>query len=414
MSKMKKTMLIVDNIPLTPHLQGGPVRIFKNFNYLSDKYQIYYLGCYGTGSKHKNRIREENIQVTKNKYIQYLLDNMILKQNNKLLYGGSFYDTITRFIMLKHKIYNNRIKELVKKCKILVASHPWTFTSLKKYATKNHLLIYDAHNCEYQLVKDKYKGILGKLVIHWTKKIEKEACEKSDIILACSENEKRNFMKYFKVDKEKIHIIPNSVETQKFTMTTQAEKNMYKKKYGFENQKCALFIGTNYFPNNEAADFIIDELAKKLTDIQFIIIGSIITHFKRKGKWLPRNVHLTGQIEEQKLIEMSKMCDIALNPVMLGSGTNIKVIDYLAWGIPCITTAKGVRGMKVTNKKELLIGPRNSFADMIGEILYDKQIKKVLTKKGREFVEKNYDSKIIAKQIETICNNYLMNKFLDV
>ena len=39
--------------------------------------------------------------------------------------------------------------------------------------------------------------------------------------------------------------------------------------------------------------------------------------------------------------------DVAVNPMLTGSGTNLKMLDYMAAGIPVITTRVGARGLDI-------------------------------------------------------------------
>jgi glycosyltransferase involved in cell wall biosynthesis len=42
------------------------------------------------------------------------------------------------------------------------------------------------------------------------------------------------------------------------------------------------------------------------------------------------------------------VADVALNPMRTGSGTNLKMLDYFAAGVPVLSTAFGARGLQVS------------------------------------------------------------------
>lgn len=54
------------------------------------------------------------------------------------------------------------------------------------------------------------------------------------------------------------------------------------------------------------------------------------------------NVTLHGRVEQ--LDEIADRCSFAVNPVLMGSGIKIKMVEYFCLGLGCITTANGAAG----------------------------------------------------------------------
>ena len=61
--------------------------------------------------------------------------------------------------------------------------------------------------------------------------------------------------------------------------------------------------------------------------------------------------------------------DIGLNPVLAGSGSNLKLCEYIAYGIPVITTVHGNRGFGFKDKAHLLVAEISEFPHMLRESL---------------------------------------------
>jgi glycosyltransferase involved in cell wall biosynthesis len=59
-------------------------------------------------------------------------------------------------------------------------------------------------------------------------------------------------------------------------------------------------------------------------------------------------VQLTGQVSGAFKNSVLSVADVALNPLTLGSGTNLKMLEYFVAGIPVISTPFGARGLGVT------------------------------------------------------------------
>jgi glycosyltransferase involved in cell wall biosynthesis len=112
-----------------------------------------------------------------------------------------------------------------------------------------------------------------------------------------------------------------------------------------------------------------------------------------------KNVYLLGQISDEEKTEIFKIADIALNPMISGSGTNIKVLGYLSAGIPTITTPTGARGLDLIDREQVLISNPAEFPKKINELLADKYLADSLKKNGRKHVEERFDWDIIVNDM---------------
>ena len=65
-----------------------------------------------------------------------------------------------------------------------------------------------------------------------------------------------------------------------------------------------------------------------------------------------------GRVENEVLADYLAGADVALNPVEEGSGSNLKLIDYFAAGVPVITSSFGARGVADPERFALLAPPR--------------------------------------------------------
>jgi glycosyltransferase involved in cell wall biosynthesis len=104
----------------------------------------------------------------------------------------------------------------------------------------------------------------------------------------------------------------------------------------------AIFIGSLYPPNVEAARFINTTLASQLAEVTFVLCGGV-GEALAQGQIAP-NVRVTTTIPEAQKRQFLEAADIAVNPMFSGSGTNIKMFEFMAAGLPVVTTAVGARG----------------------------------------------------------------------
>jgi glycosyltransferase involved in cell wall biosynthesis len=93
------------------------------------------------------------------------------------------------------------------------------------------------------------------------------------------------------------------------------------------------------------------------------------------------------------------MSDVALNPMRLGSGTNLKMLEYAAAGLPIITTPHGVRGLSLQDDRHLRVVEQGDFAEALRDVVgQGRSEAEYRALEARRFVEREYDWRIIAEQ----------------
>jgi len=83
-----------------------------------------------------------------------------------------------------------------------------------------------------------------------------------------------------------------------------------------------------------------------------------------------------------------------------GSGTNIKMLDYLSAGIPVVSTPVGARGIDIESRTHALVCSPEQFQESILELAGDLELQVRLSENGRRLVEKRYSWERIAKIVE--------------
>lgn len=126
------------------------------------------------------------------------------------------------------------------------------------------------------------------------------------------------------------------------------------------------------------------------------IAGSMARISTLKGA---NNILLMGQVSEEEKRDLYKIAGVALNPMLSGSGTNVKMLEYMAAGLPVITTPVGARGLEVGNNRDVLICDISEFPEKITDALNNRKLYDKLSKNGRRLVEEKYDWKRIAQDM---------------
>lgn len=388
-------MLITDTAPLYPPLWGGPGRIWNLFaNFSRGRFDVSYVGVHcnlGKDLKYSFKKLGENFReilcgFPAHHYFWHNFERLLFKNTSLDLFTYLFMHTDWHF---KH-ILNSQNAD------IIIFSHPWGALSYKKKS--GQFAVYDAHNCEY-LLMDQILGRhkLKSIVLRRVKKIEGDACRKSDLILACSEKERDDIGILYGVDRKKIIIVPNGA-----SLVEQAD-NVTKQKCRFnmgfsESDRIIVFIGAYYKPNNEAAMYIVNNLAPVLRDFKFILIGTVGNIFENAE--VPANVRLLGQLPDEDFKSAMRTADIAINPMFKGSGINIKMFDYMSYGLPIVSTKCGARGIQTSGKAPILISPPERFCQDIKMLFENKALQTEMSEAGRQLVREQYDWQIISANLQ--------------
>ena len=122
---------------------------------------------------------------------------------------------------------------------------------------------------------------------------------------------------------------------------------------------------------------------------------------------LPANVVCLGRVSDEAKTLLLRAADVALNPMFSGSGTNLKMLEYLAAGVPVVTTPIGARGLELTTGKHAIVCPVEEFPEQIGHVLRDESLRATLRTQGRRLVEDRYDWGTIVDAMHAVIESAL-------
>ena len=249
---------------------------------------------------------------------------------------------------------------------ILVASHPHLFQALR--ARSNRPLVYEAPDVEIDLKTSHLPHDLdGRRLLSQIERAEALCLAEADLILACNDYDRDRFIHAYGVDPARIHVARNGVDVDGVPFRSWRSRLAHRKSIqtiddrAFARLTC-LFLASLGGPNNEAALFVGD-LARQMPDVRFIIGGSVGRLFVAQS--LPPNLTVRPDISESDKLALLAEADVALNPVLRGSGDNIKMGEYALAGLWVITTPFGARGLPSRLSSLLDIVDLDGFADAI-------------------------------------------------
>lgn len=199
-----------------------------------------------------------------------------------------------------------------------------------------------SHNLEYQLLRQGTwldRRLFAPLMLH----LEKTALLRYDAVLACA-HEDFSFFNLHNSLNRPVHLIPNGIDAARY-QPNRDQRALMRRELALEpNDRLILFSGSRYTPNLEAllelqtfaareADFL------RAHRIKFLILGSMSSAMRSDV------LIATGFVPSVQAYFHA--ADFAINPVQRGSGSNVKVFEYMAAHLPILSTEFGVRGTEL-------------------------------------------------------------------
>jgi glycosyltransferase involved in cell wall biosynthesis len=242
-------------------------------------------------------------------------------------------------------------------------------------------IVYHAHNVEYVLRLQRENRIVAAL----TRYAERHLLTVSDRSFAVSEEDRQRFSALYGIVPD---LLPNGVDCTA-DPATPAQVETAREHYGITDESI-LFMGLYaYPPNTWAIQFLVNEvmpwLRQRRPDVRLVITGGDVPF---SAPWLIN----PGLVPRNDLNAILNACRIGVAPIFNGSGTRLKILEYMAAGLPVVTTKKGAEGLGVQAGKHVLYAETaQEFGEAILRILSSRPLSERLSLEGTALVRERFD-----------------------
>jgi len=393
------SVVVIDMQPITPAIGGGRLRLLGLYHALGPDIQTTYLGSYDWPGE---PLRDHFLTASLREICIPLSEahHAAAAELSATLNGATVIDAAfsTQVLLSPHWI--QAAAEQIRAADVVVFSHPWAYPPLHSQLLPDQLVIYDSQNVESVLKADLLglKAPAAALVEQVTLD-EHALCSRADLILACSRGDIDLYAKLFSVPYSKMRLVPNGTFTARGAATQGGSRAETRAGLNIEQAApVAAFMGSAYAPNKQAVRFIADVLCRELPEFIFLLIGGAGDVLA--GEKLPANLRNIGVVDEFYRDRLLQASDIAINPMNAGSGTNIKMFDYLAAGLPVVTTEIGARGIcdAISAPPPVKVVALDQFAVTL-RTLFAQADADLTAMQAREFVRQNYSWEHISPQL---------------
>ena len=326
--------------------------------------------------------------------------------------SANVVELATRF----HKDFLRRAREVIASSRIVMFDYPLPLPLFMKGLTgRRPLIVHNSYNVEGLMQRQTLRGWQGKILAARTTRVQRAMCRQADVVFACSHEDAAEMTRLYGLDPTKVYIIPNGVDSSEITpvdLDNEEAAAAARRSLGLDPaMPCALFLGSHHAPNIEAARFLIEKAAPQCPEIRFVIAGSVCPHL---SGGMPGNVTLFGKFDNDRKRALFQATTLAVNPMFSGSGTNLKMLEFFAAGLPVLSTPHGARGLMAgpANGEHLRVTDAGSFAAQTGELAASPGTRRALGAAARRIACDRYDWDRIADSAAEILHHKTRRRVL--
>lgn len=237
------------------------------------------------------------------------------------------------------------------------------------------------------------KRILERIEFNRLYRFEGETAGKFDQALVCS----REDLEYMKQEHgvKGIDLLRNGVDLSTF----------HSAGHNYLQHEIILFTGNmDYAPNVDAVLYFAREIfpiiQEHMPETMFVIAGQ--RPVRKVLELRSDQIVVTGFVPD--LREMYLQAAVVVSPLRFGAGTQNKVLEAMAMGVPVVSGQVGFQGLEVTNGEGVFLETTpDGFASRTIELLRSAELRQHTGEAGQKIAHARFSWDSIAARLQTYC-----------
>lgn len=211
-----------------------------------------------------------------------------------------------------------------------------------------------------------------------------------DRTLVCSEEDRAYLAG--KQGGQNLYLLPNGVDLDTFTAGG----------HDYGHHQTLLFTGNmDYAPNVDAVVYfareLFPEIEKRVPGVRFIIAGQ--RPVPKVQALAGQSIQVTGFVKD--LVSVYNQASVVVAPLRFGAGTQNKVLEAMALGIPVVCTDIGFKGLGIESGEGALQAMgKLPFINAVCGLLEKQELREEVGKKGIRVIRERFGWDVIAGQLE--------------
>ena len=338
---------------------GGATRTVGLYRALAELSSVVFV-CFDNGNELRVETVSDRIAVVK-------VPKTANHQSNEKYFDEKFYVSVRDILVFREATQNpymvSVFQALRRHARTIVVEHPFMVGLPDMFCDR---FVYSSQNNETDLKRRMLQYHPDRdALIKDVEEAESIAVKDSIGIIAVSDEDAASFVAG-RARSGPVEVIRNGSGASR--PVADEHRALAKERV---QRRSVIFVGSGHIPNVEAGNFIVQNLARACPDIQFHLIGGVCAS---QPRLLPGNLVAWGVVDEGQKIAVMEKCRFAINPVNSGSGSNVKLADYLSNGLCTLTTQFGMRGYPSLARQHVRIAEQADFASALNDIIDDETL----------------------------------------
>jgi glycogen(starch) synthase len=242
------------------------------------------------------------------------------------------------------------------------------------------------------------------------------SCYEASRVIVTSNSMKGEVCGHFHVPSDKVDIIPNAIEAEKYAV--DVDRLGVRRRFGvWDHEKLVLYVGR--LVPQKGIEYLIRAMPRvrgRFPESKFVIVGE--GWMRGHLEWLADQagqrgrVNFTGFISDSDLVALTKSADVMVVPSVY-EPFGIVALEGMAAGVPVVASQVGGLAEVVEHEKTgVWAYPRSpeSIAWGIERVLSDWGFRDWLVKNGHEAIKTRFSWAAVAKQTAEIYKRVLGEK----
>jgi polysaccharide biosynthesis protein PslH len=407
---MKRILFIAPFQGIFPPMNGGLLRCVNLMNQLARHFQLTVLACQNN----------DGLQSAVNEF-QHLKNAALLSTHSyepkKDLF--SFFPAKIG-TALRYRFWNRSVKGPANEnfllmypiLKALLKKEKYDYVVLEEMSIMNlakvvqryqpsATVIYDVHNVNTILAKSSLdaKQISQKEYdkVEWT---ENNLTKFVSHVFTCSEHD---FTLLSKMNNGQLKgmVVPNGVGVKALPDVSAVNEDA---------PVNILFCGSlEYAPNVEGLSWFYEKIwpivRERLSYAKLLVIGSGVPDARLNPLKEDPSVTFIGKVKDVE--PYYQQSAVSVVPLLLGSGTRLKVLEAMSKGTPIVSTTIGAEGINFETGKDIMIADEpDLFAQHVVELMKQKEKRIYIKRNARQLIVNHYDWNKIGEDLAVGLANF--------